>query len=114
MNGAELSAVAKLGSGSAERLGHRPCSGAGARPVTLAALKRGDADETVGCLWGQGRRRKVRSWGGMVCVLCSVWPGSRWRLFIGSTLSYFNRRRRLLLSTLLQPVRRWSTCRAAM
>lgn len=63
MNGAELSAVAKLGSGSAERLGHRPCSGAGARLVTLAALKRGDADETVGCLWGQGRRRKVRSWG---------------------------------------------------
>jgi hypothetical protein len=27
MNGAELSAVAKLGSGSAERLGHRPCCG---------------------------------------------------------------------------------------
>lgn len=27
-------------------------------PVTLATLKRGDADETVGCLWGQGDGEK--------------------------------------------------------
>jgi hypothetical protein len=86
--------LAKLESG-AEPEGHRPCASCccwwwSRWPPGDLGLKQGDADETVGCLWGQadGKKGGVGEW-----FVCWVWPG-RWSLFIGSPLSYFNRRRR--------------------
>ena len=88
MNGAELSrAKAAVELGSITDLCGSGGAGGCCRGVPKlgssgggSAAKGGEADETVGCLWGQGRRQK-----GGFCVH-GVWQGRWWGLFIGTSL----------------------------